>query len=809
MTRTPAHARNLLALLLMLAVAACSPTSSGGPAADTSNSVITPDTAGSSQQAAQQAINDAGLSLGTVTSQSSDEVPIGSVIRTEPRAGTSIPAGSNVNIILSSGSASVTVPVTAGSTLAQAETAIIDAGLAVGNVAGEASTTVPVGQVIRTTPGVGNSVARGANVSIVVSTGPANVSVPDVTNLAEDAAANDIMAATLVIGTVTGESSDVVPFGRVISQQPIGGTMVSASTAVDIVVSTGPANVTVPDVASLSEAAAVAAITDAGLVVGEITTQASVDVAAGGVISQVPSAGTQVSLTTPVDLLLSVGPNPLPVPDIVGLTESQAIAVIANAGLEVGVITRRFSNTRPLGEVIGQATTPGTLVVPDTMLDFEVSLGPPIPVPNVTGLAQAAAEAAIVNAGLAVGNITEQTDFNVAEGDVISQDPSAGINLPEGAPVDLVVSLGPPTVAAPNVVGQSQAQANAAIGSAGLEIGSVVQQTSTSVAAGDVISQDPVAGTIVIVGTDINLVVSSGPPPPVVVPDVASQTQAQAENAITAAGLVVGNLSQDNDNSVPDGSVISQNPSAGASVPAGSAIDLVVSIGPPTDTFSDEFTSDSLGDWTLRHQAEATAAQYTVLDINASTPGVLTIVPTQTPGWFAAGDGPLIFKNLTGDFAVHTRVLADSVSAPGQAPASDFNSAGLMARNASGASGPENYVMLNAGRQDNRVAGGVGSETKTTVDSSSTLFIDAGSNAGDLVLCRIGDQFHSFRWLTSDGSWTATTTASRPDLPATLQVGMVVNAFVAPADIRASFEFIRLLPTPITVNDCTSAAEAP
>ena len=808
MKRAIAQTGNLFVLLLLVSLTACSPTTSD-PVADTSNNVITPDTSGASQQAAQQAINDAGLSLGTVTSQSSDEVPIGSVIRTEPRAGTPIPAGSSVNIIISSGSATVIVPVTAGSTLAQAETAITDAGLLVGNINGEASTAVPAGQVLRTTPAVGNSVARGASINIVVSTGPADVSVPDVTNLAEADAVADIVAATLLVGDVTGEASDVVPFGRVISQSPIGGVMVSANTDVDIVVSTGPANIAVPDVTGLAEADAIAAITDAGLTVGELTTQASVDVAAGGVIAQTPIAGTLVALTTPVDLLLSVGPNPLPVPDIVGLTETQANAVITNAGLNVGVVTRRFSNTLPLGEVISQVTAPGTLVVPDTALDFEVSLGPPIPAPNVVGLAQAAAETALIDAGLTVGDITERNDFTVAEGNVISQDPTAGTNLPEGATVNLVVSLGPPTVATPNVVGDTQAQAGNALDGAELVLGNVTQQASLSVPAGIVIAQQPAGGTVVIVGSGVDLVVSSGPPPTVVVPDVASQTEAQAGDAIVAAGLVVGAVSEDNDDSVPAGSVIRQDPAAGTNAPTGSAVNLVISRGPLTDAFSDEFAGDTLADWTLRHQAEATPAQFTVLDINQSTAGALTIVPTQTPGWFDDGDAPLVFKNLTGNFAVHTRVTADSTATPGQPPASDFNSAGLMARNASGASGPENYVMLNVGRQDDRVAGGVGSETKTTVDSNSTLFIDAGSNSGDLVLCRIGSAFYSFRWLTSDTGWSETTSASRPDLPATLQVGMVANAFAAPADLRASFEFIRLLPTPAAVADCTANASSP
>jgi RHS repeat-associated protein len=78
--------------------------------------------------------------------------------------------------------------------------------------------------------------------------------------------------------------------------------------------------------------------------------------------------------------------------------------------------------------------------------------------------------------------------------------------------VNLVVSSGPPQVAVPNVVGQTQAAATTAITGAGLVVGTVTQQSSNTVAAGNVISESPTAGTLVNVGSAVNLVVSSGPP---------------------------------------------------------------------------------------------------------------------------------------------------------------------------------------------------------------------------------------------------------------------------------------------------------
>ena len=75
--------------------------------------------------------------------------------------------------------------------------------------------------------------------------------------------------------------------------EPAGGPSVAAGSAVNLVVSTGPAPVTVPNVVGQTQAAATTAITNAGLVVGTVTQQASATVPAGRVITQNPPAGTR------------------------------------------------------------------------------------------------------------------------------------------------------------------------------------------------------------------------------------------------------------------------------------------------------------------------------------------------------------------------------------------------------------------------------------------------------------------------------------------------------------------------------------
>jgi beta-lactam-binding protein with PASTA domain len=201
-------------------------------------------------------------------------------------------------------------------------------------------------------------------------------------------------------------------------------------------------------------------------------------------------------------------------------------------------------------------------------------------VPQVLGLTQAAATTAIRNAGLRVGAVTFANSTTAKIGTVASQSPRAGITLAPNSPVDLVISLGtitPLVVGLPTGSALDRGFAENAIVEAGLVVGSVTQVASATVAPGVVISQDPVDGLTVDVGTAINLVVSSGPPP-VTVLNVVGQTQAAATAALTGQGLTVS-VTFSASTTVQAGLVISQTPTGGQSVAGGSNVALVVSTG--------------------------------------------------------------------------------------------------------------------------------------------------------------------------------------------------------------------------------------
>ena len=137
---------------------------------------------------------------------------------------------------------------------------------------------------------------------------------------------------------------------------------------------------------------------------------------------------------------------------------------------------------------------------------------PGISAPNVVGMTQAAATSAIENLGLTVGTVTTTASLTVPAGQIISQNPAAGSSVSSGATVSFVVSSGS-SLSVPSVVGMTQAAATNTLGDAGLSVGTITTTSSWTVPSGQVISQDPASGSIVLIGSSVNLVLSLGSSP--------------------------------------------------------------------------------------------------------------------------------------------------------------------------------------------------------------------------------------------------------------------------------------------------------
>jgi beta-lactam-binding protein with PASTA domain len=295
--------------------------------------------------------------------------------------------------------------------------------------------------------------------------------------------------------------------------------------------------------------------------------------------------------------------------------------------------------------VISQTPTAGTEVFQGTAVDLVVSQGG-IAVPNVVGQAQNIAMTTIINAGLVVGTVAQRYSVTVPSGNVISQTPATDTPVMPDTVVDLIISLG--GIAVPDLIGQSQVEATTTITNAILAIGTLTQEYSPTVLVGLVIAQTPVAGSSVLPGTTVNLVVSLGIQP-IVMPDVVGQPQAQAQSAITGAGLVLGTTTQDNSATVPAGNVISQSPAPGAELPPGTAVSIVVSLGPvPPVEGEGELPVDT--NTAQQQLAELFNQTDTNGDGNLSFEEAMTAVPGLTQTIFDAldtnGDGQLSQSEL-------------------------------------------------------------------------------------------------------------------------------------------------------------------
>ncbi|GJL67527.1 MAG: hypothetical protein NPIRA06_01620 [Nitrospirales bacterium] len=326
--------------------------------------------------------------------------------------------------------------------------------------------------------------------------------------------------------------------------------------------------VEVPNVVGSTQAKAEETITKANLRVGTVTSAKSVTILPGTIISQDPAAGINVVRRSRIDLVVSG----VEVPDVVGRKQADAQKDLTKAGLIIGSVTTVNSSVVAEGRVISQTPTAGTKGAFGSPVDLVVSLG--ARVPNVVGLTQAKAQSVITTAGFTVGAVTTAINLTVAPGKVISQKPGAGTKAAAGTAVALVVSLG---AKVPNVVGLAQADAQKAITTAGLTVGTVTMTNSAGVAVGKVISQNPLAGTNVVPGNAVGLVVSLG----TAVPDVVGLTQSSAQTTLIGAGLTVGTVTGANSETVPTGTVISQIPGAGIKLTPGSSVALVISSGPP------------------------------------------------------------------------------------------------------------------------------------------------------------------------------------------------------------------------------------
>jgi serine/threonine-protein kinase len=240
----------------------------------------------------------------------------------------------------------------------------------------QSSSTVPTGLVISQAPEAGKRVQGGSRVTLIVSGGPASAPVTDVDGLSEQEALKKLKKAGFKPG-VTKQASSTVASGKVIGTNPPAGTVEQLGSGVEVLVSSGPAPVTVPDVAGQSLSAAEATLANAELEVGTVSRRDSTDQQPGTVLSQSPSDGSSVKAKSKVDLVVAQAPKEVAVPNVVGESQSFAKSTIEQAGFKIATTTGQTSEAAQVGKVLRQSPGPGTKASKGTTVTVTIAqLGP-------------------------------------------------------------------------------------------------------------------------------------------------------------------------------------------------------------------------------------------------------------------------------------------------------------------------------------------------------------------------------------------------------------------------------------------------
>jgi serine/threonine-protein kinase len=190
-------------------------------------------------------------------------------------------------------------------------------------------------------------------------------------------------------------------------------------------------------------------------------------------------------------------------------------------------------------------------------------------------MTQEQAQATLVDAGLAVGEVTQEASATIEKGRVISQSPEADASVDPGSTIDFSVSTGKPDVTIPDVVGDNKDSARDQLVALGLRVRFKAADSDEN--KDDVIAVDPAVGSQVAADSVVTLTFSKGPQD---VPNVVGKTEDQARQILTDAGFKPSVL-PDSASTAPKGTVTQQSPPAGQPQNAGTTITILVSTYEP------------------------------------------------------------------------------------------------------------------------------------------------------------------------------------------------------------------------------------
>ncbi len=312
-----------------------------------------------------------GLLIGNISVQVSDK-PENSVLKQDPKTGTEVEKGSQVNVVVAAKPEKVKVPNVTGLYSRMAYKILNDSNLVAGKITEEISDAAP-GTVLKQKPKAGTEVDPGSAVDMTIAKAPEMTVVPGIVKLSRDEVVEVLAKEKLTLGQVREQVSDAEP-GTVLEQKPGVGTEVDIGSSVDVVIAIKPDRVNVPDLVGEADIEAAKILKAAGLSMGGTTKELSAKLA-GTVLHQTPKPGSSAALGTAVSLVVAVARRrtiTTTVPNFVKKTSAEVKELLETAKLQPGTITH-VSSRLPRGTVASQNPEADKKVPIGSRVDMSVS----------------------------------------------------------------------------------------------------------------------------------------------------------------------------------------------------------------------------------------------------------------------------------------------------------------------------------------------------------------------------------------------------------------------------------------------------
>nr|WP_275579105.1 Stk1 family PASTA domain-containing Ser/Thr kinase [Brachybacterium muris] len=276
------------------------------------------------------------------------------------------------------GPESVAVPAVVGETEADALALLEDVGLK-GEVEYQNSTDVDEGTVISSNPAPEAAAPVGSTVALTVSSGPEDVTVPDLAGKTRDDARAELEELGLVMSEGEQEDAPKLESGQIVRSSPQAGSPVQPGSTVEVVVATG--NVTMPNLDGVDIEEATKILEDLGLVAAP-TEREDTENAPGTVLEQSRPAGEPVQVGTSVNLIVAREAGPATVPNVEGRTLEEATRILGDEGFGTPTAREHHASV-PEGRVIRTEPGANEEVARGSSITIVVSLGPePAPEPE-------------------------------------------------------------------------------------------------------------------------------------------------------------------------------------------------------------------------------------------------------------------------------------------------------------------------------------------------------------------------------------------------------------------------------------------